>query len=164
MERTYRIIVGVDGSDSGQRALNWATVEAAHRGRAGQPVAVQAVTAWQDSYVLEPMGAPVRMADPAAVAAGVLDSAVAVARAIHPEVAIAGEAVRGEPADILVRTADDADLLVLGSHGHSRIYQAVLGSVAESCVRAATCPVVIIPVARSSSTSFAGESLVTTAS
>lgn len=39
-----------------------------------------------------------------------------------------------------------ADLLVLGSHGHSRVRHTVLGSVSEDCIRKASCPVVVIPV------------------
>ena len=38
------------------------------------------------------------------------------------------------------------DLLVLGSHGHSRVRHTVLGSVSEECIRKAACPVVVIPV------------------
>jgi nucleotide-binding universal stress UspA family protein len=43
------------------------------------------------------------------------------------------------------RAAEGAHLLVLGSHGHSRTWHTVLGSVTEECVREATCPMVIIP-------------------
>ena len=46
----------------------------------------------------------------------------------------------------MVCAARSADLLVLGSHGHSRLQHTVLGSVSEECIRKATCPVVVIPV------------------
>jgi len=92
--KTYRIVVGFDGSDGGSRALSWAVAEAAERGGT-----VQAVTAWQWT----------------------------------------------EP-EVLTTAAADADLLVLGSHGHGRLFHAVLGSVAEQCIRAAVCPVVVVPV------------------
>jgi hypothetical protein len=49
------------------------------------------------------------------------------------------------PAAGLAAAARGADLLVLGSHGHSRISHAVLGSVADETIRAAECPVVVIP-------------------
>jgi nucleotide-binding universal stress UspA family protein len=46
---------------------------------------------------------------------------------------------------VLCQAARDADLLVLGSHGHDRVYHTVLGSTAEECVESAGCPVVVIP-------------------
>ena len=42
MTGNYLIVVGVDGSDGGRRALDWATREAATRGGT-----VQAVIAWR---------------------------------------------------------------------------------------------------------------------
>jgi nucleotide-binding universal stress UspA family protein len=51
----------------------------------------------------------------------------------------------GRPGDVLTAAAHDAELLVIGSHGHSHRLQLVLGSTAEECVRNATCPVVVLP-------------------
>jgi len=65
-----------------------------------------------------------------------------------PTVITAGEAIEGAPAKVLTGAAAGADLLVLGSHGHGRLFHVVLGSVAEECIRVATCPVVVVPVAR----------------
>jgi nucleotide-binding universal stress UspA family protein len=56
------------------------------------------------------------------------------------------EAVEGRAGDVLSTVARDADILVLGSHGHSRVWHTVLGSVSEECVRKAACPVVVVPV------------------
>jgi Universal stress protein family len=44
--------------------------------------------------------------------------------------------------------AQATDLLVVGSHGHSSLVNALLGSVSAECVRHATCPVVVIPPPR----------------
>lgn len=41
-----------------------------------------------------------------------------------------------------------ADLIVLGSHGHRPIYDLLVGSVAEGIVRAAKLPVLLVPVQR----------------
>jgi nucleotide-binding universal stress UspA family protein len=60
-------------------------------------------------------------------------------------VPIASEVVQGRAADVLTAAARDAHLLVLGSHGHSRTWHTVLGSVTEECVRQVTCPIVVIP-------------------
>ncbi len=142
--QNYRIVVGVDGSEGGARALNWAVTEAARRGGA-----VQAVLAWQWADDERAVATGVHPADEEARAQHLLDDAVAAARATHPEVpVVVAEAVRGPSAEVLTNAASNADLLVLGSHGHGRIFHAVLGSVAEACIRAATCPVVVVPAAR----------------
>jgi nucleotide-binding universal stress UspA family protein len=66
--------------------------------------------------------------------------------AVPAGVSMASEVVQGRAADVLTRAAHDADLLVLGSHGHGRLHHAALGSVSDACVRKATCPVVVLPV------------------
>jgi nucleotide-binding universal stress UspA family protein len=135
---TCRIVVGFDGSEGGARALSWAVGEAAQRGGT-----VQAVTAWQ--WTDPALGLDVR-AEHDRMARLSLTEAIKGAVADHPEVPVAGDAVPGRPAEVLTRAAAGADLLVLGSHGHGRLFHAVLGSVAEECVRAAVCPVVVVPV------------------
>jgi nucleotide-binding universal stress UspA family protein len=49
----------------------------------------------------------------------------------------------GDPAKEIVRLAreEDADLIVIGTHGRTGIARALLGSVAEVVVRRAPCPV-----------------------
>jgi nucleotide-binding universal stress UspA family protein len=136
--QTYRIVVGVDGSEQSLRALSWAVAEADRRGGS-----VQAVTAWQ--WTQPELGADVRV-EYERTALATLEDAIALARRGHRDVTVAAEAIAGTPAEVLTRAAVDADLLVLGSHGHGRLFHAVLGSVAEQCIRAALCPVVVIPV------------------
>jgi nucleotide-binding universal stress UspA family protein len=141
VEATYRIVVGVDGSQAGQRALDWAAGEAARRAAVGQPTSVRAITAYE--YLAGPMATGPGLPDPAADAEQT--AAAAVARAAGNGLPITGQALRGAAGEVLGRAAVGADLLVVGSHGHSRMHTAVLGSVAESCIRAATCPVLVIP-------------------
>lgn len=38
-----------------------------------------------------------------------------------------------------------ADLIVIGSHGHSSLYKTLVGSVSEGIIRQASCPVVVVP-------------------
>ncbi|MGC9527194.1 MAG: universal stress protein [Limnospira sp.] len=39
-----------------------------------------------------------------------------------------------------------ADLVIVGSHGHGRLFQAIVGSVSEGILRKADCPVLVVPV------------------
>ncbi len=52
----------------------------------------------------------------------------------------------GVPADEIVRAAEreQADLIVLGTHGRGAVGRFFLGSVADRVVRAAPCPVVTV--------------------
>jgi nucleotide-binding universal stress UspA family protein len=138
---TYRIVVGVDGSDAGNQALEWACREVERRGSA-----VQAVIAWTWDGIDGAVIAKTHPSEERARAERMLADSVNAVRTLYPNVTIASEAIEGAPAHVLTRTADQADLLVLGSHGHGRVFHAVLGSVADQCVRAAACPVLIIPV------------------
>jgi nucleotide-binding universal stress UspA family protein len=95
------------------------------------------------------------------IADATLSHAIATGRVAHPDVAVAGMVVEGRPGDVLGRAADGADLLVVGSHGDSQVHLAALGPVAAACVRGAICPVVVIPTARSSSTSAARQAVAT---
>jgi nucleotide-binding universal stress UspA family protein len=138
---TYRIVVGVDGSEGGERALNWAVAEAARRGGT-----VEAVIAWTWDGIDTTLAAATSPGEARMRAEKALHRLVEAAHTAHPGVTIASESVEGPPATVLTRAAIDADVLVLGSHGHGRLFHAVVGSVAEQCIRNATCPVVVVPV------------------
>jgi nucleotide-binding universal stress UspA family protein len=138
---TYRIVVGVDGSHAGNRALEWACREAERRGGA-----VQAVIAWTWDGIDGAVIAKTHPSEERARAERMLTDSVNAVRTLYPNVTIASEAIEGAPVRVLTHAAEQAELLVLGSHGHSRVFHAVLGSVADECIRAATCPVLIVPV------------------
>ncbi|WP_127508567.1 universal stress protein [Actinoplanes solisilvae] len=138
----HLIVVGVDGSEGGRRALEWAVREAGERGSA-----VQAVTAW--SWDGMEFG-PVLATNPEQArerATRLLDAEI---KALLPKygshIPVAAEVIEGAPAEVLGACSRTADLLVLGSHGHGSVRHTVLGSVSEKVVRKATCPVVVIPV------------------
>ncbi|GIF02184.1 universal stress protein [Paractinoplanes rishiriensis] len=142
MTTRHLIVVGVDGSDGGRRALEWAVREADARGGA-----VQAVTAWSwDGLEFGPVTAT-NPAEAKERATHLLDDEIHALFARHgSHVPIAAEVIEGSPGTALAYAGRTADLLVLGSHGHSRIRRTVLGSVSEECIRKATCPVVVIPL------------------
>jgi len=53
---------------------------------------------------------------------------------------------RGRPSDVICSTAEegDYDLIIIGSTGRSGIKSVLLGSVSQSVVRLAPCPVLIV--------------------
>ena len=54
--------------------------------------------------------------------------------------------IEGKPADQIVRLSveQDANLIVIATHGYSGFHRFVFGSVTERVVRTATCPVLTI--------------------
>jgi nucleotide-binding universal stress UspA family protein len=141
MNTSHRMVVGVDGSEGGQRALRWAVREAATRGGTVHAVTAYTVDAFDASDIHGPE------AHRSAVEQ-ILADEVAAAVAESPGATVTTQITFGTAPDVLVEAARRADLLVLGSHGHGRLFHAVLGSVAEACTRAAPCPVVVVPVPR----------------
>jgi nucleotide-binding universal stress UspA family protein len=133
-----RIVVGVDGSESSKAALAWATRQAAlTRG------VVDAVAAWQipTYYGLALADDGPRYKE---VASSALDEAIAEAAAQAPGVVIHPLLAEGNAARVLLDAAKGADLLVVGSRGHSGFAEALLGSVGQRCVHHAECPVVVV--------------------
>lgn len=141
MNAKYLIVVGVDGSEGSRRALAWAANEAATRGGS-----VLAVTAWSwDGLEYGPVAATYPQ-EAAQQARQLLDREISgLSDRPGPQAQVSGEVIEGRPADVLTEAGRSADLLVLGSHGHSRVRHTVLGSVSEECIRKASCPVLVIP-------------------
>ncbi len=134
------IVAGVDGSPSSAAVLRWALRQAESVG--GR---VRAVLAWHFPEL--PGYVPARVeSDLSAAAEDVLANLVKEstdgAGADVESVVQEGSAVA-----LLLREARDADLLVLGRHGHGHDGRKLLGAVAHSCVVQAPCPVVVIPPA-----------------
>jgi len=63
-----------------------------------------------------------------------------------PTVKFEHRLVLGTPADDIVRLANEngADLIVIGTHGRTGVMRVLMGSVAESIMRHASCPVLTI--------------------
>lgn len=136
-----RIVVGVDGSEAGRRALEYAVAEArAHRGM------VEAVYVWHVPYTAAyPYGALV--VDPGDVESEArkrLDEIVDGTDTRGLLQPVERVAVCGVPAHSLLEVAKGADLLVVGSRGLGGFAGLLLGSVSEQCVRHAGCPVVVV--------------------
>lgn len=58
--------------------------------------------------------------------------------------------IGGEPVATIVEVARDsqADVIVMGSHGHGAIYDLLIGSTSSGVLKAAPCPVMFTPARR----------------
>lgn len=137
-EQEHRIVVGVDGSDSSKAALRWAIRQAKLTG-----ASVDAVTAWHypAGYGWAQDGGEV---DFEGDAKRVLSEALGEVSGLEPDVPVRPLIAEGHPADVLLRTAKGAGLLVVGSRGHGGFASALVGSVSMYCVSHAHCPVLVL--------------------
>lgn len=131
-----QVLVAVDGSPASIQALRHGSSMAGFLG-----ARLTAVTVWQPLRhgILPPTSThPFQVAEQL-VARSVL-------AAFHGQVVPDYEivAIEGDPVDGLVRLSRDADLLVVGSRGHSGLAGALLGSVSAACAAHAHCPVTVV--------------------
>jgi nucleotide-binding universal stress UspA family protein len=139
-----KIVVGADGSPGARAALEFASREAAsHQAR------LRIVCAWQiPPTVYSPGFAPgvdQETLDGYRVGAEtVVNEAVAAAKELQSAVECEGAAVQGQPADVLLREAEGADLIVVGNRGHGGFASLLLGSVSHQVVQHASCPVTVV--------------------
>jgi nucleotide-binding universal stress UspA family protein len=64
---------------------------------------------------------------------------------IPADIGVTTRLERGNPAETILRiAAEDHDLVVMGSHGHSRVHRALLGSVSERVLKASRVPVLLM--------------------
>ena len=138
-EEPRKIVVGIDGSDSSIRALEWAANQAESTGSQ-----LEVITTWE--WPTTYGWAPPFSADyaPGTDARRTLDEAVEKVRSTHPDVDMRSTVIEGHPAPALIEASRGADLLVLGSRGHGEFVGMLLGSVSEHCVTHARCPVVVL--------------------
>ena len=138
------ILVGLDGSQYSERALEWAAKEAAIRHAPLRVLAVHTVAlGWSGQGVVYPEDAELVVRTKAA-AQEQTDKVLAGIGGVRPD-GVTVEAVNGIPADVLLRASEDADMIVLGSRGSGGFARLRLGSVSDQVARHAHCPVVIIP-------------------
>lgn len=131
MSTARGILVGYDGASDGDVALEWAVATAEKSDDAVRVLIVEDLSLndgsglWSEEYwddVEERARATLR-------ALGVAEAGV--------------ERHRGRPVDALLERAPQARLLVVGSRGHGRVGEMLLGSVSQHLAGHAACPVVV---------------------
>ncbi|HKQ41575.1 MAG TPA: universal stress protein [Pseudonocardia sp.] len=134
------VVVGVDGSASATRAVEWAAREAHRRG-----VRLRIVRAFSWTTADHPTGWVARYRDEMLdVSRRQVARAVRVAADARPDVEAESQVEIGAPIEVLSSEARRAQLLVLGDRGLGEVAGLVLGSVAVSLAARGACPVVVV--------------------
>ena len=142
------IVVGVDGSETADRALAWA---ASHAALEDRPLVI--------AYSLPLIGTPEAAGLTFDAGGGfaivyehLLDSGQALVAEATEKVAKANPSVKvttvvehNDPRQLLLRLAETASLVVMGSRGRGPFRSLFLGSVTSGVAGRARCPVVVIP-------------------
>ncbi|HEY5988842.1 MAG TPA: universal stress protein [Streptosporangiaceae bacterium] len=137
--RLRGLVVGVHGSAASLAALRWAAREANLRG-----IPLSVVYAWEDeTKQLAPYAPSSRvLAKTAGRACTVARVREAVQNELGPSSSVTVTTAEGPPARMLLGSAADAELLVLGNS--STTTAAGLGPVTRACLRNAPCPVAVV--------------------
>ena len=137
-----QIVVGVDGTEGGRRALAWAL---RHAVATGAHVLVASVYYDPAARPDNEPSARAKLARQEAQRHLAADlEAVLSGMSRSPKidtVVVPGDVTAHALADL----AENADLLVVGSHGHGLVSGRVLGTVSQGCVTSAVCPVLVVP-------------------
>jgi nucleotide-binding universal stress UspA family protein len=136
------ILAAVDGSTNASRVLSMA----ARMTRAMPGAQLHIVHVFRTSRLdRSRMGAPVSNADLVEDAKEQLAYHVRTAKK-QSRASITGHFALGDPAIEILKLCDslDADLLVVGTHDYIGFERFLLGSVAESLMRKAGCPVLVV--------------------
>ncbi|HLI44036.1 MAG TPA: universal stress protein [Acidimicrobiales bacterium] len=138
---TGRVVVGVDGSAAARVALSWAAEVASWR-----HWTLHLVHAWHINYPAGVYGLDFglfekSMQEAAEELVATLEAEVGSA---HPALEIRHTVGEGAPARMLVEASKGAELLVVGSRGLGGFSSLALGSVGQSCVHHAHCPVLVV--------------------
>jgi nucleotide-binding universal stress UspA family protein len=130
------VLVGIDGSPASELATAIAFDEASRRG-----VHLVAMHAWSDAGVLEFPGmdfSTVRTRE-----GEVLAERLAGWQERYPDVSVHRDVVCDRPARQLIEQSENAQLVVVGSHGRGGFAGMLLGSVSFAVVQSARMPVIV---------------------
>lgn len=135
------IVVGVDGSEGAEIALDFAMKEAALRGSK-----LRLVSAWEiPASVLASVVAGKEFYEEfRETAIKVAQEAATLVEERQPSVEHEEIVAEGHAAKVLLENAADAELLVVGRRGQGTLREMLLGSISRHVVAHAECPLVIV--------------------
>jgi nucleotide-binding universal stress UspA family protein len=136
------VVVGVDGSALSLLAVEFAAAEAEARG-----TDLVAVHVWLHPVSTGPGDMLPLVYDPDRPQAEerlVLAQSLAGLAQRHPDLRIRPELVHGHPARCLIEWSKAAQLMIVGSRGKGGFAGLLLGSVSQSLVHHADCPIAVV--------------------
>ncbi|MEV0289627.1 MULTISPECIES: universal stress protein [unclassified Kribbella] len=131
---TGPVLVGTDGSADSEAAVLFGFQEAA---RSGNPLEV--VYCWQPLARQE-----AAIDDAEELLRNWLAESLAPYRDKFPSVRVRAEVVAGKPAAVLAERSSDSSILVVGSRGRGGVAGLLLGSVSQTLLHHATCPIAVV--------------------
>jgi nucleotide-binding universal stress UspA family protein len=137
-----RIVVGVDGSQSAERALERAILEAAAWG--AELTAVAAVPVGSGAGLLAWLPAAVDHETVLRDVAEGLDVVVDRALADHPDLQVRRHVLDGVGSALLTEFSTAVDLVVVGSRGRGGFAGLLLGSTSQAVLHHSACPVMVV--------------------
>lgn len=135
------IVVGVDGSANSVPAVEVAFTEASLRG-----APLVAVHAWSDidfdtlPVAVESLPWPAL----AETEEAALAETLAGRQELHPDVQVKRVVVRDNAVDQMLEQSQDAQLLVVGSHGRGGFRGMLLGSTSRALLHRTECPLMVV--------------------
>ncbi|MEV0831068.1 universal stress protein [Nonomuraea rubra] len=133
------VVVGLDDSPECEPALAYAFQQAQLRG-----ATLRVVHAWQLPVHTYAPEAPYDLDEVRATQHQAVRDRVKAAGHDHPQVTVVEDVPCAQPADALIAAAEQAGLLVVGSHGRGALGAALLGSVSRGVLHHARCPVAVV--------------------
>jgi nucleotide-binding universal stress UspA family protein len=142
----HTIVVGVDGSEPSDRAVDWAAEQARLEGRDLTLVHATGAVGPASLLWLDQAGvdSDLAMATVRGEAEQLLGTVADRVTAAAPEVAVRGVVADSDARDVLLELARDAAMVVVGSRGRGPVQSLLLGSVAHALSRDPACPVVVL--------------------
>ncbi|WP_244177529.1 universal stress protein, partial [Streptomyces atriruber] len=132
--------VGVDGSDSSLRALDWAVDRAEAY---GVPLRVVHASRWE-WYEGHTPSFDINRSSVQVLSEHIVASAVERAQSRAGAMKVTGEVLPEDPSFALVRVGAEAGAVVVGSRGRGELADLLLGSVSLSVAARATVPVIVV--------------------
>ncbi|MDE3724472.1 universal stress protein [Nocardiopsis sp. N85] len=142
-DRAPLVLVGVDGSDNAQAALEWAAAEAVRR-----DAPLRIVHALGMPLIVSAYGGPVRFEPSEEIqgqATEVLRDAVAHVAKVEPAARTETVTALEEAPLALLRQSHPHDLIVIGTRGMGTVKSLFVGSVSVRVAAHAPCPVAVVP-------------------
>ncbi|AKK04198.1 universal stress protein [Corynebacterium epidermidicanis] len=137
------VVVGVDGSSVSAKATEFAFDEAAAR-----DVELHAVHTWMDMQVQASLAGLAAAQQQWQVVEeeqnALLSERLAGFQETHPDVVVKKIVTRDRPVRALVDASENAQLLVVGSHGRGGFKGMLLGSTSRALLQSAPCPMMVV--------------------